>query len=57
MLLSLDKPLYMSAHITGGHGSSSEISESPTWSPPPKIAAQYLTPYLQQLDQIAGRTT
>jgi sulfide:quinone oxidoreductase len=57
VLLSLDKPLYMSAHITGGHGSSSEISEAATWSMPPKIAAQYLTPYLKQLDQIAGRTT
>jgi sulfide:quinone oxidoreductase len=57
VLLSLDKPLYVSAHITGGHGSSSEISEAPTWSTPPKIAAQHLTPYLKQLDQIAGITT
>jgi sulfide:quinone oxidoreductase len=57
VLLSLDKPLYMSAQITGGHGSSAEISEAPTWSTPAKIAAQYLTPYLEQLDQIAGRTT
>ena len=57
VLLSLDKPLYMSAHITGGHGSSAEISEAPTWSAPPKIAAQYLTPYLKQLDQISGRST
>lgn len=57
VLLSLGKPLYMSARITGGHGSSSEIREAPTDSAPPKIAARYLGPYLNQLDEIAGRTT
>jgi sulfide:quinone oxidoreductase len=46
ILLGADKPLYMSAYITGGHGSSSEVSDSPTWSPPSKIAAKYLAPYL-----------
>jgi sulfide:quinone oxidoreductase len=46
ILLGGEKPLYMSAHITGGHGSSSEVSDSPTWSPPTKIAAKYLAPYL-----------
>lgn len=40
------KPLYLSAHITGGHGSTSQVSETPTWSPPGKIAAKYLGPYL-----------
>jgi sulfide:quinone oxidoreductase len=47
ILLGGDKPLYMSAHITGGHGSSSEVSDQPTWSPPSKIAAKYLAPYLE----------
>jgi sulfide:quinone oxidoreductase len=50
ILLGGEKPLYMSAHITGGHGSSSEVSDSPTWSPPTKIAAKYLAPYLQSRD-------
>jgi sulfide:quinone oxidoreductase len=55
VLISLDKPRYLSAHITGGHGSSSEISDSPSWSPAAKIDAKYLAPYLEQRD-IAGRT-
>jgi sulfide:quinone oxidoreductase len=51
VLLGADKPLYLSAHVTGGHGSSSEISETPTWSPPSKIAAKYLAPYLESREQ------
>jgi sulfide:quinone oxidoreductase len=50
ILLGADKPLYLSAHVTGGHGSSSRISEEPTWSPPTKIAAKYLAPYLESRD-------
>jgi sulfide:quinone oxidoreductase len=46
ILLGGDRPLYLSADITGGHGSSSELSDTPTWSPPSKIAAKYLAPYL-----------
>jgi len=45
----VDKPLYLSAHVTGGHGSSSQLSEQPTWWPPTKIAAKYLAPYLEQI--------
>jgi sulfide:quinone oxidoreductase len=56
MLLSLDKPKYLSAYITGGHGSSSEISDTPSWSPAGKIDAKYLAPYLEQRDALAGRT-
>ena len=41
VLLTGEKPLYISAHLTGGQGSSSEISETPTWSSPSKIAAKY----------------
>ena len=55
VLLGADKPLYMSAHLTGGHGSSSEVGETPTWSPPSKIAAKYLAPYLESRDQAAVR--
>jgi sulfide:quinone oxidoreductase len=51
ILLTGGKPLYLSAHVTGGHGSSSEITETPTWSPPTKIAAEYLAPYLDEHDR------
>jgi sulfide:quinone oxidoreductase len=50
MLLTYDKPLYMTAYITGGHGSSSQVGDDPTWSPPSKIAARYLAPYLEEID-------
>ena len=56
VLLSLDKPKYLSAQITGGHWSSSEISDTPSWSPVGKIDAKYLAPYLEERDRIAGRT-
>ena len=29
------------AHLAGGQGFSSEITDTPTWSPPTKIAAKY----------------
>jgi sulfide:quinone oxidoreductase len=48
MLLTDDRPLYLTARITGGHGFSSEVSDKPMWSPPTKIASRYLTPYLDQ---------
>jgi sulfide:quinone oxidoreductase len=53
MLLTDEKPLYLTARITGGHGFSSEVSDTPTWSPPTKIASRYLTPFLDRLDQSA----
>jgi sulfide:quinone oxidoreductase len=55
MLVGGQKPLYLSAHITGGHGSSSEVSESPSWSPETKIAAKYLASYLESRDRAALR--
>jgi sulfide:quinone oxidoreductase len=56
ILLGAAKPLYLSAHVTGGHGSSSQISEEPLWSPPTKIAARYLAPYLDSRDRaVTGR--
>jgi sulfide:quinone oxidoreductase len=51
MLLGGDRPLYLSAHITGGHGSSSEVSDKPSSAPAAKIAAKYLAPYLEARDR------
>ena len=51
MLLTDDKPLYLTAEITGGHGFSSQVSDTPTWSPPSKIAARYLAPRLDEYDR------
>jgi sulfide:quinone oxidoreductase len=52
ILLTDDRPLYLTAHITGGQGASysSEVNDKPTWSPGSKIAARYLAPYLDELD-------
>lgn len=55
VLLGGGRPLYLSAHITGGHGSSSEISEEPTWSPASKIVANYLAPYLESRNRAEAR--
>jgi sulfide:quinone oxidoreductase len=51
MLLTNEEPRYLTAHITGGYGFSSEITDAPTWSPPSKIAAKYLAPYLEKHDR------
>jgi sulfide:quinone oxidoreductase len=50
MLLTNGKPRYLTAHITGGHGFSSKITDTPTSPPPSKIAAKYLAPYLAEQD-------
>jgi sulfide:quinone oxidoreductase len=55
VLLGGDKPLYLSAHLTGGHGSTSQIGETPTWTPASKISAVYLAPYLESRDRAAVR--
>ena len=52
-LLTGGKPRYLSAHITGGHGSSSFITDAPNTRPPAKIDAKRLAPYLDQLDHAA----
>jgi sulfide:quinone oxidoreductase len=54
ILLTADRPRYLTARITGGHGFSSEISDTPTFSPPAKIAAKYLSPYLDRLSHAAA---
>jgi sulfide:quinone oxidoreductase len=46
MLLTGDRPLYLTARITGGHGFSSDVSDACPWSPAAKIAARYLAPAL-----------
>jgi sulfide:quinone oxidoreductase len=51
MLLTAEEPLYLTARITGGQGFSSEITDTATWSPPTKIVAKYLAPYLDQQDK------
>ena len=51
VLLTNEAPRYLTAHIAGGHGFSSEITDTPTWSPPSKIAAKYLAPYLDRYDR------
>jgi sulfide:quinone oxidoreductase len=51
MLLTDSKPLYLTAQLTGGHGFSSEITDAPAWTPPSKIAAKYLAPYLDERDR------
>jgi sulfide:quinone oxidoreductase len=53
ILLTGREPRYLTAHVTGGHGSSSQITDTPTWSPATKIAAKYLAPYLQARDRLA----
>lgn len=50
VLMTGGQPLYMCAHITGGHGYDSEVSTEPLWSPVGKIAAKYLAPYLEALE-------
>lgn len=51
ILIGGPKPLYMRAHITGGHGMSSEVSDEPIGAPVTKIAAKYLSPYLDARDR------
>jgi sulfide:quinone oxidoreductase len=51
VLLTNEAPRYLTAHIAGGHGFSSKITDTPTWSPPNKIVAKYLAPYLAARDR------
>jgi sulfide:quinone oxidoreductase len=46
VLLGGERPLRLRAHITGGHGSSSEAAELPQGEPVNKISATYLVAYL-----------
>ena len=51
ILLTGDEPRYLTAHLVGGRAFESEITAAPTWSPPSKIAAKYLAPYLDAQDR------
>lgn len=51
MLLTGRDPLYIRAKLVGWSGFSSEVSTTPLWSPPAKIQAKYLSPYLDKLDR------
>src|SRR5262249_50661257 len=51
MLLTGEEPLYMVARLAAGQQPSSEVSDRPSWSPPGKIAAKYLGPYLEERDR------
>ena len=53
-LLTGGRPMYLTAHITGGHGFDSQITDTPTWSPPSKISSKYLAPYLDALERERG---
>lgn len=53
VLLGGPQPLYISAHVTGTHGSSSMVGTKPDWQPGTKIAAKYLSPYLTSRDRAA----
>jgi sulfide:quinone oxidoreductase len=48
VLLTGERPRYLTAHLAGGE---SRVSEEPTFSPPAKIAAKYLAPYLEARDR------
>jgi sulfide:quinone oxidoreductase len=50
MLLTDGDPVYLTAEIVGDRGFNSKVSDTPTWSPPKKIVARYLAPYLEGLD-------
>ncbi len=51
VMLTDEKPRYIAAKITGGHGFASEFSEAPLGGVTQKIAARYLAPYLERLDR------
>ncbi|GAC1435881.1 MAG: hypothetical protein NVSMB51_06150 [Solirubrobacteraceae bacterium] len=53
-LLTADGPRYLTARITGGAGFSSTFSDECPWSPPTKIAAQFLGQYLEERDALLG---
>ncbi len=52
VLFTADRPRYLTARITGGQGFSSEIADTPSWSPPNKIVARWLAPYLEERDRV-----
>ncbi len=54
LLLGGDRPLQLTARLSGDRVVSSEVVEAGESHPPPKIEARYLAPRLRELDLIAG---
>ena len=55
MLLTGQKPLFISAHIAEGKGWHSEIYDQPPWAADEKVVAEELGPFLREQDQAAPR--
>lgn len=55
VLVGGEHPIYLSAHLAGGHGVSSEVSDEPGAVSSAKIVAKYLGPYLESLEHAAVR--
>ena len=51
MLLTGDRPLYLSARVTSGLGWRSQVYETPPWPGDAKVVAEELGPYLATLDR------
>jgi sulfide:quinone oxidoreductase len=54
MLLTGDRPLYLTAHVVAGLGWRSEVYEQPPWPAEDKVVAEELGPYLANLDAPPG---
>jgi sulfide:quinone oxidoreductase len=55
MLLTGDRPLYLTAHVIAGLGWRSEVYEQPPWPADEKVVAEELGPYLANLGAAPGR--
>ena len=55
MLLTGDRPLYLTAHVVAGLGWRSKIYKQPPWPPDEKVIAEELGPYLADLDLTTRR--
>jgi sulfide:quinone oxidoreductase len=55
MLLTGDRPLYLTARVTAGLGWRSEDYEQPPWRADEKVVAEELGPYLANLDLASDR--
>jgi sulfide:quinone oxidoreductase len=51
MLLTGGTPKYVTAQLVNGRPLNSQFTDAPTWGPEAKIAATYLTPYLERCDR------
>lgn len=56
ILLTGGKPRFLTANLIAGHGFRSQITDTPTWSPPTKIAARHLAPYLDE-HEVSGKAS